>query len=32
LPYYKDKKVLFSINGLADIVSVTDEIMSLIQK
>ena len=32
LPYYKDKKVLFSINGLADIGSVTDEIMSLIQK
>ena len=32
LPYYKDKQVLFSINGLADIGNVTDEIMSLIQK
>ena len=32
LPYYKDKKVLFSIDGLVNIESVTNEIMSLIQK
>ena len=32
LPYYKDKQVLFSIDGLDNIGSVTDEIMSLIQK
>ena len=32
LPYYKDKQVLFSIDGLADIKNVTNEIMSLIQK
>ena len=32
LPYYKDKEVLFSIDGLSNIENVTKEIMSLIQK
>ena len=32
LPYYKEKKVLHSIDGLADIDSVTTELMSLIKK
>ena len=32
LPYYKKKKVLHSIDGLADIDSVTTELMSLIKK
>ena len=32
LPYYKEKKVLYSIDGLADIDSVTNELMSLIKK
>ena len=31
LPYYKDKKVLFSIDGLANIDNVTNKIMSLMQ-
>lgn len=32
LPYYKEKKILQSIDGLADIDSVTNELMSLIKK
>ena len=32
LPYYKEKKVLHSIDGLADIDSVTTELMNLIKK
>ena len=32
LPYYKEKQVLFSIDGLADIDNVTNELMSLIKK
>ena len=32
LPYYKGKKVLFSIDGLANIEKVTNEIMDLIPK
>ena len=32
LPYYKEKQVLNSIDGLADIDSVTTELMSLIKK
>ena len=31
LPYYDSKKVLFSIDGLANIKNVTNEIMSLIK-
>jgi len=30
LPYYKDKEILFSIDGLANIEKVTNKIMSLI--
>tara|TARA_B110000240_G_scaffold97504_1_gene110382 strand:+ start:240 stop:887 length:648 start_codon:yes stop_codon:yes gene_type:complete len=32
LPYYKEKQVLFSIDGLANIENVTNEIMGLMQK
>ena len=32
LPYYKEKEVLFSVDGLSTIENVTNEIMSLIQK
>ncbi len=32
LPYYKEKKLLHSIDGLADIDNVTNELMTLIKK